>query len=891
VPLAVGQLLSQYEILGPLGAGGMGEVWRARDTRLAREVAIKVLPADVAADADRLRRFEREARALASLSHPHVAQVYGIDAVGGTAFMAMELVPGENLAARLARGALPLDEALDVCRQIAEGLEAAHEAGVVHRDLKPANVQLTRDGHVKLLDFGLAKAVGPQPDSGEVSRAETDSALLTEEGRVLGTPVYMSPEQARGRSIDRRTDLWSLGCVLYECLTGKRAFAGRNASDLIASILKDEPDWSALPPVPSRVAELLRRCLTKDARMRLRDAGEARVQLALAAGEPLAAASSGSLGAGAAGRSVWRPALFALAGLAAGAALGLVLGPLLRPGDDAATERAAGVDAPGPRRLRYSLASFDEPTQVGSIELSPAADAVAWADQQGLHVRRFDQLEARLLRAGDAKLLNSRLCWSPDGRELAWIQSGTLWRMPIDGPDAIRIGDVGKDEASAQVVHWGEDGRFIIARSATLMTRSAASNTSEVILSAEGEVSFHFDAPTVLPAGGGILVLPHLMGRDRDTVERIVDGERRPLAHYAGWDLTGMAWADDRLYLLTTTDSVSRWWWVSCPPDAEGLLGEPRPTSFDSSAADFGPGGTVTWLAQEGQIESQLVRVGPDGVLRTLGRRHVGGLLPSTQIADGRRLMFGLMEDSGRSAAIWAHDLVRGVDTFVVKPERLSPLVVALQDGRFIASSFMPIGAELYPANANGRPEPLAVEGLVVHAVADGRQVLFMNPKSTDRSPVSWDDLDDDAPPVVLREDGPADMITARFSPDGRWIVFIADDSGERQAYLSPAPPDGREWQVSIDETDLAWFSAAGDTILLSQGGIEMNDALTVRRVSFRPGPEPELGQPELLHTFEETNLILMGAIPGSEDLYGVVSHPPIARGIVLETGWVPEER
>jgi serine/threonine protein kinase len=280
MPLSTGQTLNFYEILGPLGAGGMGEVYRAKDTRLEREVAIKVLPEELADDEGRLRRFEREAKTLASLNHPNVAGIHGVDQVDDVCFLALELVPGEDLAARLSRGPLPVDEAVDVCRQMAEGLEAAHEAGVVHRDLKPANVRITPDGVVKILDFGLAKPIRPQATEEGVSRAESDSFLVTEEGLVLGTPTYMSPEQARGKVVDRRTDIWAFGCVLYECLTGKRPFEGEAFGDLIVSILEREPDLDALPAAtPSHVRKLLQRALTKDARQRLRDIGEARVVL------------------------------------------------------------------------------------------------------------------------------------------------------------------------------------------------------------------------------------------------------------------------------------------------------------------------------------------------------------------------------------------------------------------------------------------------------------------------------------------------------------------------------------------------------------------------------------------------------------------------------------
>ncbi|MHC5211672.1 MAG: protein kinase domain-containing protein [Planctomycetota bacterium] len=283
MPLAAGQTLTHYEILGLLGAGAMGEVYRARDTRLQREIAIKVLPDELASDEQRLRRFEREARTLASLSHANLAHVYGIDQVGDTCFIAMELVPGEDLAARLARGPLSLADTLDVCHQVAEGLEAAHEAGVVHRDLKPANVCVTPDGKVKLLDFGLAKAAvaGSGSGSGASDAASVlETALSTEPGRVVGTPTYMAPEQARGKPVDKRVDVWAFGCVLFECLAGRRPFGGETVSDVVAALLEREPDWSALPgSTPPGLRRLVERCLRKDPRQRLRDIGDARIEL------------------------------------------------------------------------------------------------------------------------------------------------------------------------------------------------------------------------------------------------------------------------------------------------------------------------------------------------------------------------------------------------------------------------------------------------------------------------------------------------------------------------------------------------------------------------------------------------------------------------------------
>ncbi|HQQ76476.1 MAG TPA: serine/threonine-protein kinase, partial [Thermoanaerobaculia bacterium] len=290
--LEPGTRLGPYEVSSPLGAGGMGEVYRARDPRLARDVAIKVLPEEFFEGEERRVRFEREARTLASLNHPGIAAIYSFEEIPSSSssssatrhILVMELVDGEDLAQRLGRGAIPVDEALAIARQIAEGLEAAHEKGIVHRDLKPANVKLTRDGVVKILDFGLAKAfegdAASSSSSPSVTQSPTMSRPLTEAGMILGTAAYMSPEQARGRPVDKRTDIWSFGVVLHEMLTGKRLFAGETVSDTLAAVLRQDLDLAALPAeTPDRVRRLLARCLVRDPKLRLRDIGDARLEL------------------------------------------------------------------------------------------------------------------------------------------------------------------------------------------------------------------------------------------------------------------------------------------------------------------------------------------------------------------------------------------------------------------------------------------------------------------------------------------------------------------------------------------------------------------------------------------------------------------------------------
>ena len=338
----IGQTVSHCRITEKLGQGGMGEVFLAHDTSLDRNVALKFLPDISSGDPERLARFEREAKLLASLNHPNIATIYGLEQADGKRFLAMELVEGDTLAQRIARGALPVEEALEVCRQIAEGVEAAHEKGIIHRDLKPANVKIAPEGKVKILDFGLAKALQGDSPAADASKSPTLTDQMTQPGVILGTAAYMSPEQAKGKSADKRADLWAFGCILFECLAGRRAFEGETTTETMANILKAEPDWPALPAdTPRRIRILLERCLCKDPRRCLHDAADARIEIedALDAAElgPVTAPARSrksliapiifSLAAGAIIASAWRwlrsgPAAMAPVACPAGAAAG-----------------------------------------------------------------------------------------------------------------------------------------------------------------------------------------------------------------------------------------------------------------------------------------------------------------------------------------------------------------------------------------------------------------------------------------------------------------------------------------------------------------------------------------------------------------------------------------
>ncbi|HEV2306085.1 MAG TPA: protein kinase [Candidatus Acidoferrales bacterium] len=461
--LSSGRKLGSYEILSPLGTGGMGEVYRARDTRLGRDVALKVLPEGFTRDVERLGRFRREAQVLASLNHPNIAAIYGFEDSGEVQALVMELVEGPTLAdmiSRTGRGAesaagnakpIPLEEALAIAKQICEALEYAHERGIVHRDLKPANVKVTPDGAVKILDFGLAKALEGETAAADISSSPTISRMATQAGIILGTAAYMSPEQAKGKSVDRRADIWAFGCVLYEMLTGKMAFSGETVTDTLAAVIRAEPDWTLLPKdTPTHVRVLLQRCLKKDAKQRLRDIGDARIALE----EVLSGVAKEQMAAAGASRPVWRRALpwvvAALCALvAAGLAAYLYFGGAARGNGANVTLDVALPDG-------VSVLTRDSP----NVALSPDGKEIVFMGAKGtvsqLYRRSLDEPDAEPL-AGTENGLGP--FFSPDGKWIGFFADGKLKRIPADGGRAQILADAPNQRGGS----WAPDGSIIFS--------------------------------------------------------------------------------------------------------------------------------------------------------------------------------------------------------------------------------------------------------------------------------------------------------------------------------------------------------------------------------------------------------------------------------------------
>ena len=439
----IGQTISHYKIVEKLGAGGMGEVYRAEDTNLDRQVAIKVLPDIFSGDPERLARFEREARLLASLNHPNIATIHGLEQAEGKRFLVMELVQGETLALRISRGPLPVEEALEVCRQIAEGVEVAHEKGVIHRDLKPANIKVTPEGKVKILDFGLAKAFQEEPSTADMAQSPTLTEAMTRMGVILGTAAYMSPEQAKGKSVDKRTDIWAFGCILYECLTGKRAFDAETVTETIAALIMRDPEWTNLPAsVPDRVHELLRRCLQRDPRNRLHDIADARIEIERA---PLASTESAEASSPHKGRSIgWAVAALFLV------LAGILVGYWLSPQGGAPATAWIGECLGGSTVAIWPRISPDVQMLVFQALINGQAQLAVMRPQSGDWT----------LLTRDRNNFDGDMSWSADGTRICFVHTfvNRIFSIPALGGEAPPVLD------DARTANALPDGSLLVTR-------------------------------------------------------------------------------------------------------------------------------------------------------------------------------------------------------------------------------------------------------------------------------------------------------------------------------------------------------------------------------------------------------------------------------------------
>jgi len=796
-PLPAGTRLGRFEVRGFLGRGGVGSVYRAHDPVLGREVAIKALAEAFRADSAALRRFEREARMLATVNHPNVAAIHGFEVIDGAPYLVLELVDGETLEERLGRGPMPWREAAEVARQIAEALEEAHRKGVVHRDLKPANVKLAGPGRVKVLDFGLARAV-PSSSDGTLPD-DLPSLAATGSGAILGTAPYMSPEQARGLPVDARSDLWALGCVVYEMLAGRRAFAGRNVADVLAAVVRDEVDWAALPAdTPAALRRLIERCLHREVRQRLQDAGDARLELAdlLASAQPASAVRSPT------GRA--RHASIAIAWLVIAGALAALWVAQARP-------RAAG---PAARVMRLAL-----PTPAGidlaedfaaPFTLSPDGSTLVFlgVDASGtkrLFVRALDEVEARPLPGTEGAW---QPFFSPDGRWVAFFDDGNLMKIPLAGGRPVPLAELSGRPRGAW---WGADGGIVIARSASagLSRVSAEGGRLEELTRPDisrGERAHRW--PQVLPGGQVVLfTVEYEGGSDEDaTVEALSlrTGKRQVLVR-------GGAFARFPGASLLLFARAGRLFAVGFDPERLVVEGSPT-TVLDGVHFGSGTGGTHMAISEDGTLlYVPGLPVRPERHLAWIdlaGRRtrFPGPARHFRELRlDPRGERIAVRVGPADQAEVWIQDVDNGTLsqlTYGLRPWH----PVWTRDGRQVT-----VGAEsggrwrlLSVPVAGGRPVVLYEGPYRVYPgdwSPDGRRLIYQELRpgqGWDLAVLEVDGAGRPLGPPKLLASTPAHETRPRFSPDGRWLVYSSDElDAVPHAYVMPFGRTGDRVEVS----------------------------------------------------------------------------------------------
>ena len=860
--MVIGDTIGSYTIIAKLGEGGMGQVWRATDTTLGRQVAIKILPDAFAADPERLARFEREAKTLAALNHPHIAQIYGFEKSSGMHALVMELVDGEDLSQRIARGAIPLDEALPIARQIAEALEAAHEQGIIHRDLKPANIKVRADGTVKVLDFGLAKALDPAAASSATAdnSPTITSPAMTQAGMILGTAAYMAPEQARGKTVDRRADIWAFGAVLFEMLTGTRAFRGEDVTDTILSVISKEPDWNAVPgTTPAGLRRLLTRCLKKDAKSRLQAIGDARVQL----DELISGAPEEASGAPTATTSVSRGRLPWMAAFAVAAVAAIALAvPALR------YLRQSPPPVPPETRLEIVTPAT---TQPGSFALSPDGRQIVFAaDSDGasrLWLRPLAGTSAQPLAGTEGATWPF---WSPDSRSIGFVAENTLKRLDLAGGAPQTLATVTSGAGGT----WHTDGVILFASNTTglpLMRVAATGGVAVPVLQVEGASShtapqFLADGRYLCYVAGGTDVQGIYLGAlDGRAPTRLVaadaggvylpshggasgpsaTGDGDPRSAGASGDGGWLLWARpgtatlvaQRLDLTTAT-----------------LVGEPA-TLAEGVGADFRSNRIAVSAAATGLLA---YRRG-DGSLRQLtwvdrsGAAHgaVGprdGTLSNPSVSpDGQRVAVTRTVQGNED--LWLLDGLRD-SRFTFDRDHSRYPVWSGDGARIMFSRREAAVSDVYQKRSNGAGEAerllTSVQAkLVTSASKDGRFVLFNSLDPQTNADIWVVPTSGDLTPTVWLKT-PFREGYAMFSPDGQWVAYQSNESRRPEIYVRPfvRPSDDSsatqadgQWQVSTGGgIHPVWRHDGKELFYLNPAGELMAAPITTTAAAVVPG-------------------------------------------------------
>jgi len=832
--------LAHYEVSSLLGQGGMGEVVRARDTRLGREVALKLLPVEFLDDPERQARFEREARLLAQLQHPNVASVYGLEQAAGRLFLVMELVEGEDLAQRIGRGALPVEEAVAIAAQIAAGLEEAHERGIVHRDLKPGNVMLTPTGDVKILDFGLARAfLGDGTGDEDMSNSPTITAAMTGAGTILGTAAYMAPEQARGKPVDRRADIWALGVILYEMLTGRRLFAGETISDTLAAVLRLEVDLATLPAgTPPAVRRLLARCLDRDPKRRLRDAGEARIALE----DPAALDAAQAPTAAPAGRT--RPLLWAAVAVVVGlAAAGGAW--LLKPVPEPPLRKLELSTGPG--RIMNARES--------GVAISPDGQWIAYSSLGTLWIRRLDDFAAHEVEGSkDVSLI----FWSPDSEWVGFALDTIVWKVPASGGQPLRVGELPSRPGLASGAAWLEDGHiYVTTGDAGIFALPAAGGRCEEVVTRDLEKEQDLHNASPLPGGGVLYVRHNLDGINALGVWR--DGVRKQVLYLPGEYLKHPFYAPSGYILFCEGESTSGLWAVPFDVDRLETRGEPFFIAPEADLPTVSADGTLVYLSGGGaNVGEELALVDRQGAtLKVLGR--LPSIWPYPSLGPDRDVAACAARES-INWDLWLCDerggRVRLTDDV---PDDDCPVISS--NGRwvyFCKGNQSDWNLMRRAVDGTGDPDTLIHGGdlppdyMVARPwlTADDRLLLY-GAKGVDGKPdIAMLTLGEDGlpsgPPETVIATKAAEM-GAVLSPDGQFLAYMSDLSGRVEVYVARFPSGAGRRQVSVSGgTWPRWRSDGRELCYVAV------DSLAA--VDIETGDRLHIGAPRVLFSFPGTN-------------------------------------
>ncbi|HTU33542.1 MAG TPA: protein kinase [Candidatus Acidoferrum sp.] len=826
--LHAGGRLGPYEIVSPLGSGGMGEVYRARDLRLGREVAIKVLPEALAGDAERMVRLNREAQLLASLNHPAIAAVYGFEDSAAHALI-MELVEGPTLADRIKSGLIPLDEALPIAQRICEAVEYAHERGVVHRDLKPSNIKCANDGTVKILDFGLAKALENGISSMDISSSPTISRMATQAGIILGTAAYMSPEQAKGKTVDRRTDIWSFGCVLYEMLAGAKAFSGETITDTLAAVLKNEPDWLRLPlTTPASIRVLLQRCLRKDVRQRLQAIGDARIAIEETLADEPAAATMPAAPMRSSRRAI--PFAVGLLALLIGGVAVWIFKPSPRPVPEPVTRFT--ITLPRGQNLAVDagpcLAFSPDGSQLAYVAISSGSTTPQ------IYVRAMDTQDTKPLPGTEGAISPF---FSPDGRWLGFFVNGKLKKISVKGGEARTVADAGVTNLGAS---WSSQQTIAFTPySSTLQEVSDSGGTSKPLTRFEPGESMH-SWPEFLPGGKAILFgvvsstptgIAALSLRSHDRVD-LIRGEEAYMPRYAPsgqliYAEAGnlMAAPFDLLHLEIKGPSV---------PVVENVL---QSSASADAQYTISAGGSLAYISgAPTNSSSQMVWVSRNGTEQAIGAPPRVYNQPRLS-PDGRRIAVDVVK-SDENMQVWIYDLSR--ETFSPFTfDGVNRHAVWTPDGKRIAFASNrdgPIQIFWKYADGTGTLERLTTVSdaatpdllpIPYSWTPDGRVLAFVKLWPTKASEFWLLNVSDRTARRFMTshvaDGGP------QISPDGHWLAYASDESGRREIYVEGFPVQGGKWQVSAEGGNEPQWSRNGRELFYREGNKMMAADITAQ--------------------------------------------------------------